>query len=217
MLIDVSLLLSHYKCKLSLLLTISQSRSGATEVLNAGLFSAIRASGIFSVDPDIGLGQSLVFNLIAMLIELETDNPQALRRYHEMLLYLVRVITSLVLSRGSQNAQTIEQARLFLIENRPSVVTMLKRHAKVGSQIVNQDDVDGVVNELAEYYVLLISLTRFLEVRLFERESSAVSLTNFTATVRGKAGYSEESKSRILLVQELRDTPFDYFIWKYES
>ena len=56
--LDVSLLLLQYKCKLSLLLTISQSRPGATEVLNAGLFPAIRAAGIFSVDPDVGLGRS---------------------------------------------------------------------------------------------------------------------------------------------------------------
>ena len=82
-----------------------------------------------------------------------------------MLLYLTRVISSLVLSRGPQNAQTVEQARLFLVENRPSVVALLKRHAKLGGHVVHTEEVDGVVNELVEYYVLLISLTGFLEVR----------------------------------------------------
>lgn len=40
-----------------LLLTISQSRVGAVYVMNAGLFPAVRASGLFSVDPDIGVGK----------------------------------------------------------------------------------------------------------------------------------------------------------------
>ena len=100
----------------------------------------------------------------------EMDNTQALRRYYELLLYLVRVIISLVLSRGPQNAQTIEQARLFLIENRSSVVTMLRRHAKLGGQVVDEDGAEGVVNELVEYYVLLISMTGFLEVKTPDAE-----------------------------------------------
>ena len=57
--VDVPLLLSYYESKHCLLLTLSQSRSGAVHVMNAGLFPAIHASGLFSVDPDIGIGQSL--------------------------------------------------------------------------------------------------------------------------------------------------------------
>lgn len=55
--LDVPLLLSFYEIKLALLVTISQSRVGAVHVMNAGLFPAIRASGLFSVDPDIGVGK----------------------------------------------------------------------------------------------------------------------------------------------------------------
>ena len=55
--IDVSLLLSYYEIKLSLLLTISQTRPGAIHVANAGLFQAVRASDLFSVDPDLGIGR----------------------------------------------------------------------------------------------------------------------------------------------------------------
>ena len=58
---DVRLLLTFYEAKLSLLLTISQSKTGAAQLMNAGIFDAIRASGLFSVDPDIGIGQSSVF------------------------------------------------------------------------------------------------------------------------------------------------------------
>jgi len=52
-------LLSFYTAGLTLLLRISQSRHGAAQVMNAGLFNAIRESGLFAADPDIGLGMLL--------------------------------------------------------------------------------------------------------------------------------------------------------------
>lgn len=58
---DVPLLLSNYSASLALLLRIAQTRLGAALVVNAGLFESIRESGIFSADPDLGLGESLVF------------------------------------------------------------------------------------------------------------------------------------------------------------
>lgn len=53
------MLLAYYDAKLSLLLRISQSKLGAAQVMNAGLFQAVRASGLFAIDPDIGLGMLL--------------------------------------------------------------------------------------------------------------------------------------------------------------
>ena len=53
---DVLMLLSYYEAKLALLLTISQTRSGAVHIVHAGLFQAIRTSGLFAVDPDLGIG-----------------------------------------------------------------------------------------------------------------------------------------------------------------
>ena len=54
---DIPILLSYYETKLSLLLSISQTRSGAVHIVNSGLFQAVRGSGLFSVDPDIGVGK----------------------------------------------------------------------------------------------------------------------------------------------------------------
>lgn len=53
---DIPLLLSYNESKFSLLLSIAQSREGAIKVMNSGLFPSIRASGLFAVDPDIGIG-----------------------------------------------------------------------------------------------------------------------------------------------------------------
>jgi nuclear pore complex protein Nup205 len=53
---DIPVLLSYYDSKFTLLLSISQTRAGASHITNAGLFQAVRASGLFSVDPDFGIG-----------------------------------------------------------------------------------------------------------------------------------------------------------------
>ena len=53
--VDIPLLLSYYDSKLALLLAVSQTRPGATQVINAGLFQTIRESGLFSADPDLGI------------------------------------------------------------------------------------------------------------------------------------------------------------------
>ena len=61
--IDIHSLIALYETKFSLILTISQSRLGATQVTNAGLFSSIRFSGLFAMDFDLGLGKLFVLNL----------------------------------------------------------------------------------------------------------------------------------------------------------
>lgn len=73
----------------------------------------------------------------------------------------MKVITSAVLSRGSQNEHTIEQGRKFLSENRSSILAVFKRSAGLatGTEVSEQS-----VNELADSFILLISVTAFLDV-----------------------------------------------------
>jgi nuclear pore complex protein Nup205 len=49
--------LSYCHAKLALLLQISQTRLGAVTVLNSGLLHSIKVSGLFAVDPDLGVGE----------------------------------------------------------------------------------------------------------------------------------------------------------------
>lgn len=147
---DVPLLLVSFSWRLSLLLTLSRSKLGASLITNAGLFPVIRASGLFSVDPDIGI---------------EIDNPEALAQYYRLLLAITRIVTSVTLSRGAQNEAMIAQARGFLVENRALVVSVFKRDAKIGG--VSFDDKGGSggsVGELVELFGVLIEMTGFLEV-----------------------------------------------------
>lgn len=144
---DVPSLLVYYDCQLSLLLTISHDKAGAALLMDAGLFNAVRSSGLFSVDPDIGI---------------EIDNSEALSKYYKLLLAITRVVTSIVLSRGPEHNQSITSARSFLAENRPLMVAILKRHAKIGG--VSFDDAGVSIEELVELFVLLIAMTDFLKV-----------------------------------------------------
>ncbi|KAI4258556.1 MAG: hypothetical protein LQ352_001191 [Teloschistes flavicans] len=150
---DVPLLLSYYSAKLALLLTISQTRPGATQVMNADLFPAVRDSGLFAADPD------LAFN-----------SPTALTKYYTLLLAVVRVIAAVVLARGPQNHQTIDTVKAFLHEHRALVVAVFKRHARIGlaGESVNGGGAEGKgmerdVEELVELFVVLMTATGFLE------------------------------------------------------
>ncbi|KAL9099004.1 MAG: hypothetical protein Q9163_005433 [Psora crenata] len=151
---DIPQLLTSYEAKLSLILTVSQSKSGAIHVLNAGLFQVVRASGLFSLDPDIGV---------------EIDNPEALAKYYRLLLGITRIIASALLVRGPQNDQAMESGRSFLAENRALVVNTFKRQAKIGG--ISFDGVGSSIEELVELLILLISMTNFLKSR--GRKSSA--------------------------------------------
>lgn len=73
----------------------------------------------------------------------------------------MRVICAAVLSRGPQNQQTIDQGRRFLSENRLSVLAILKQSAGLGNSIGVSEQ---IIDELAESFLLLISMTGFLDV-----------------------------------------------------
>lgn len=82
--------------------------------------------------------------------------------YFQLLLGLMRIINSVVLSRGEQNEQTLAQGRKFLSENRLSVLSVFKRATSIGS--INRVVSAEVVEDLADCYMLLITLTGFIDV-----------------------------------------------------
>lgn len=98
----------------------------------------------------------------SVLTNSEIDNPEALSKYYRLLLSITRVITAVVLSRGPQNVQTIESAKAFLTENRPLVVSVFKRQAKIGG--VSFDDAGVDIEDLVELFMFLITMTGFLDV-----------------------------------------------------
>ena len=157
---QVSALLSYYDASLALLLRICQSRLGAAYVLNAGLFASTRDSQIFAVDPDIGL---------------EFDDAQALRKYYQLMLSVLRVINAAVIARGRQNDQTVFQAREFLKENRHSMVAIFKRSVNVGAGQYEEAREDLV--DLVDCWTVLVEVTGFLQVSVALIETRECELT----------------------------------------
>lgn len=49
--------LCYCHARLALLLQIAQTRIGSVVVLNSGLFHSIKVSGLFTIDPDLGVGE----------------------------------------------------------------------------------------------------------------------------------------------------------------
>ena len=100
----------------------------------------------------------------------EINNPEALSKYYRLLLSITSVVTCVVISRGPHNEQTIDQTRWFLDVNRASIVGIFKRQSKIGARL--PDDAAACVNELVELYVLLFTMTGFLEVSCIFAEES---------------------------------------------
>ncbi len=158
--------LSYCHARLALLLHISQTRFGATAILNAGLFHSIQASCLFATDPDLGVGIYFLSQLFCRvsLIELDIEGPGAIVKHYNLLAAVMRIICACILSRGIQNQQSLEQGRKFLTENRLSILAVLKKSAGLGAT-------GGIselsIDELADSFMLLISFTGFLDVGLF--------------------------------------------------
>lgn len=163
--------------------------------MNAGLFSAVRGSGLFSVDPDIGVGESCYISTSwDRLTPIEIDNPEALAKYYRLLLSIARVLTSVVLSRGAQNEQTIDSAKTFLTENRPLLVATFKRQAKIGG--VSFDDAGIDIEELVELFMLLIVMTKFLDVGLPAFDGSGFNNLLTFHLVRRTTRYPKSAENR---------------------
>lgn len=92
----------------------------------------------------------------------DISDDDAIRKHYGLLLALMRVINCCILSRGSQNEQTLAQARKFVSENRLWMLTVFKRSAQGGA--AGDNSLEESVDELADAYTLLISMSGFLDV-----------------------------------------------------
>ncbi|KAI0998511.1 Nucleoporin [Podosphaera aphanis] len=142
---ELDMQLSNLHAKLALLQQIAETRFGATAVYNAGLFHAIEDSGLFIIDPDLGV---------------DIEGPGAVGKHYNLVVAVLRILCTTMISRGPQNHQTLQQARRFLSNNRLSILSVLKKSAGLGA-------LDGIspdtIEDLTELYLLLLSFTEFLE------------------------------------------------------
>lgn len=75
---------------------------------------------------------------------------------------MIRVIVSAVFSRGAHNEQIKAQTLAFITENRPCMVGVFKRFAKIGGSTSAHHE---ALCELVKSFMALVTATDFLEVR----------------------------------------------------
>lgn len=100
---------------------------------------------------------------VSHLTVIDIDNPDALRKYYDLLLSVLRVIVSAVFVRGLHNEQMVERTRAFLAENRQCMIGIFKRFAKIGG--AGAADHHETLGDLAKSFMALVTATDFLEVR----------------------------------------------------
>ncbi|GAB7358097.1 hypothetical protein MBLNU230_g0258t1 [Neophaeotheca triangularis] len=143
---DLSSTLAYFHTALTLLLRFSETPAGAQLLLNAGLFPAVADSRLFSTDPDVGL---------------DIDNPTALREFYKLMSSVLKVVVAVVLTKGPNNAATVQQAKRFLQENRFSMQAVFKRTSAV-KNTAGPPEAEAV--EVAEHFARLLIATGFMDV-----------------------------------------------------
>ena len=73
----------------------------------------------------------------------------------------MRVLCVALLSKGTQNEQTLELGRKFLSDNRLLILAVLKKSAGIATAVEGSAQ---SVDDLAESFMLLISITDFMDV-----------------------------------------------------
>ncbi|KAL2886305.1 Nucleoporin NUP192 [Ceratocystis lukuohia] len=133
--------------KLSLLLSLCQSREGAKHVFHANLLRNIDVSGLFSVDPELHVDQA---------------DSEAMARHYSLLARMTHIISAAIISRGSQY---IPSGRHFISKHRMLIMHTLKRSAGIGQV---GSGLEEAVKDLADAFLVLISATDFVN---FENDS----------------------------------------------
>jgi nuclear pore complex protein Nup205 len=95
------------------------------------------------------------------------EDPDALRKFFGLMLSILRILSAVVVCRGSQNNAIASQVRHFLEASQQSIMAVLKRSAKTTG--LESDHIENI-EELVDNLTLLAHVTGFLEVSLDEQK-----------------------------------------------
>ncbi|KAF2156951.1 hypothetical protein K461DRAFT_309153 [Myriangium duriaei CBS 260.36] len=138
--------LTILRAVLDLLLVLAQDSRGADALLEAGLFPAVRESGLFAADPELGDVQG---------------EEAALTRYYTLLAGVLRVVGAVVCVKGKRNEGVQRAGRAMVGESRACLVAVLKAGRKGGNGWGKETK--DVLREVEEGWVTLVWGTDWLE------------------------------------------------------
>ncbi|KAF2863148.1 hypothetical protein K470DRAFT_298163 [Piedraia hortae CBS 480.64] len=105
---EISSAMAYFQTAMVVLLRICVTAEGSSLVFNSGFFEAVRESGLFSTDPELGDGE-------------------AVKLFYGIMGAVLRVIVAVVMTG---NNKVREVGRVFLTENRAVMVGVFKRESK---------------------------------------------------------------------------------------
>ncbi|PNS19250.1 hypothetical protein CAC42_2427 [Sphaceloma murrayae] len=143
---DLDALLSTTRSSLALLLRIAKDTQGATRVLEAGLFSAVKESGLFTADPELA-GEMM-------------EGDAALVTFYGLLAGVLRVVAAVVTVKGERNEGVCTAARAFLTESRGCLLAVLKAVRKAEGL---REQMREVLAEVLDGFQVVIWGTGFLD------------------------------------------------------
>lgn len=167
--------LTAFKAIMCFLLRVAQTRHGAQQLLQSEIFQTIKSCRFLLIDPDLGIelvyDESTLQSSSFVRVNLNLDAPLSLDSssravsLFELLVPTFQLVAAILLSTSSENKTSILQVRDLLIHFKGLIVCVLKKslldESKNDVVLQKQDSDSGSVNELANLFVLLSTLTDF--------------------------------------------------------
>ncbi|KAK9371104.1 nucleoporin Nup186/Nup192/Nup205 [Lipomyces kononenkoae] len=164
---------TSFKAGLTFLIELAQSRTGAAQIIQSGLFTVLQNSKFLSIDPDVGI---FAYTSSSAGVTPEagshrfwpissTSGGAGRNVYFELVVPTMRLLTCCVLSMGQRNLGVLRLVKGVLSKRILLVRAVLRRVVgrDIGGERTGGDDDEAVVAEAGKLLVLLSSLTRALE------------------------------------------------------
>ncbi|KAG5354998.1 Nucleoporin NUP192 [Yarrowia sp. B02] len=123
-----------FRAVMFFLLEIAQTRTGATQVVQCGIFQTLHECLFLNTDPDVGIQ-------LATKEAKKDKTVDPVELYYQILTPVLRLLTAITLSMGSENHLTIERVGSILRDRRHLVVALFKKDVLNKSQY-KEDDVE---------------------------------------------------------------------------
>lgn len=142
-----------FKATLGFLLQVAQTRSGANQLIQCGVFSVLQSCEFLNIDPDVGIGggSSRVGN---------GNDSDVQANFYELLIPVFQVVSAILLSMGPENEPVISRVTKFLDDHQHLAVAILKKDI-----LQQRGDNESKLQDLVKLLVLLISLTDYLPMK----------------------------------------------------
>ena len=122
------------EAKLAVLLEVSRTRSGATQILQSQFFEVVKG---FALTPDILVQLQRITSAEGLLTTESTEAPLVIARLRQLDI-LLQTMSALVISLGRQNPAITKNVRSSLEWQEPTVLALFQAYCTSGGDTTGQ-------------------------------------------------------------------------------